>query len=128
MPTYEYKCDKCDHLFEVYQSMKDDKLTKCPECGKKSLRRLIGTGSGLIFKGSGFYLTDYKNKPSEKKASSASGANTDSKSSGNSGSGKNESKTEDTKTTDSKISTDSKSETSKSNTVTKDTNAKAGDK
>jgi putative FmdB family regulatory protein len=65
MPTYDYKCDACGHEFETYQSMKDDKLTKCPVCGKESLKRLIGSGSGLIFKGSGFYLTDYKNKSSE---------------------------------------------------------------
>lgn len=66
MPTYEYKCDNCGHEFEIYQSMKDEKLTKCPECGKLTLKRLIGSGSGLIFKGSGFYLTDYKNKPESK--------------------------------------------------------------
>ena len=65
MPTYDYKCDKCGHEFETYQSMKDEKLTKCPSCGENTLKRLIGTGSGLIFKGSGFYLTDYKNKPAE---------------------------------------------------------------
>ena len=63
MPTYDYICDNCGHEFETYQSMKDDKLTVCPNCGKDSLKRLIGSGSGLIFKGSGFYLTDYKNKP-----------------------------------------------------------------
>lgn len=65
MPTYDYKCDKCGHEFEVYQSMKDDKLTVCPGCGESTLKRLIGTGSGLIFKGSGFYLTDYKNKQTD---------------------------------------------------------------
>lgn len=65
MPTYEYKCDNCLHEFETYQTMKDDKLTKCPNCAQNTLKRLIGSGGGLIFKGSGFYLTDYKNKPSE---------------------------------------------------------------
>ena len=65
MPTYEYKCVNCEHEFEIYQSMKDEKLTKCPNCGRETLRRLIGSGGGLIFKGSGFYLTDYKNKPVE---------------------------------------------------------------
>ncbi len=65
MPNYDYKCENCEHQFEVYQSMKDEKMTTCPNCGKNSLRRLIGSGSGLIFKGSGFYLTDYKNKPTE---------------------------------------------------------------
>ncbi|MDQ3022527.1 MAG: zinc ribbon domain-containing protein [Bacteroidota bacterium] len=65
MPTYEYKCDNCGHEFEIYQSMKDEKLTKCSSCGLETLKRLIGSGGGLIFKGSGFYLTDYKNKPTE---------------------------------------------------------------
>lgn len=69
MPTYDYKCDNCGHSFDVFQSMKDDKLTKCPNCGENTLKRLIGTGSGLIFKGSGFYLTDYKNKPTESSSS-----------------------------------------------------------
>ncbi len=59
MPTYEYRCDACGHVFEEFQSMKDDPLTKCPKCGGK-VQRLIGPGAGLIFKGSGFYLTDYK--------------------------------------------------------------------
>lgn len=74
MPTYDYKCDKCGHEFEIYQSMKDDKLTKCPSCGENSLKRLIGSGGGLIFKGSGFYLTDYKNKPEESKSVSSTTA------------------------------------------------------
>ncbi len=61
MPTYEYKCLKCDHHFEAFQSMKDDRLTDCPEEGcDGELKRLIGTGAGIIFKGSGFYETDYR--------------------------------------------------------------------
>jgi putative FmdB family regulatory protein len=60
MPTYDYKCDKCEHEFEAFQSITADALEKCPECGTNSLRRLIGAGAGLIFKGSGFYITDYK--------------------------------------------------------------------
>jgi len=59
MPTYEYKCKDCGHLFEKVQRMSDDLLTDCPEC-QGSLKRLIGTGAGLIFKGSGFYSTDYR--------------------------------------------------------------------
>ncbi len=62
MPTYEYECSACGHSFEELQAMTDAKLTKCPKCGKKNLARLIGGGSGMIFKGSGFYATDYKKK------------------------------------------------------------------
>lgn len=64
MPIYEYKCDNCGYLFEELQSMMEDSLVTCPKCGKDTLKRLIGAGSGIIFKGSGFYLTDYKNKKS----------------------------------------------------------------
>jgi putative FmdB family regulatory protein len=60
MPTYEYQCDACDHKFEEFQSMKDEPLTKCPQCGKKKLRRLFGSGAAILFKGSGFYQTDYR--------------------------------------------------------------------
>ncbi len=61
MPTYQYECAACGHTFELFQSMTDKKLRKCPECGKMRLSRLIGSGSSIIFKGSGFYETDYKN-------------------------------------------------------------------
>ena len=61
MPTYDYKCKKCQRLFEVVQSMNDAPLRKCAECGG-AVKRLIGAGAGLIFKGSGFYCTDYKAK------------------------------------------------------------------
>ena len=57
MPTYDYECKNCGHSFEHFQSMSDDPLAECPECGGV-LRRLIGGGSGIIFKGSGFYVTD----------------------------------------------------------------------
>ncbi len=60
MPTYEYFCPKCGHEMEAFQSMKDDPLKKCPACGKPSLKRKVGGGAGLIFKGTGFYITDYK--------------------------------------------------------------------
>jgi len=62
VPTYEYLCAACEHRFEEFQSMSDRPLLKCPECGRRKLRRLFGTGSGVIFKGSGFYETDYKRK------------------------------------------------------------------
>lgn len=60
MPTYEYQCAKCGHTFEQFQSMKDEPLKKCPKCKKAAVKRLVGGGAGLIFKGSGFYITDYK--------------------------------------------------------------------
>lgn len=69
MPTYQYECSACGHAFETLQSMTESKLRKCPRCGKLKLHRLIGAGGGIIFKGSGFYETDYKRKqPSEKDA------------------------------------------------------------
>lgn len=58
MPTYDYQCDSCGHVFEAFQSMSDDPLRQCPECEELALRRLISGGSGIIFKGSGFYVTD----------------------------------------------------------------------
>jgi putative FmdB family regulatory protein len=62
MPTYEYKCQACDHLFEELQSITAKPLRKCPSCGKLKLVRLIGSGAGIIFKGSGFYQTDYRSE------------------------------------------------------------------
>lgn len=62
MPTYDYKCDACNHAWELFQSIKAEPEKKCPACKKKKARRLIGAGAGLIFKGSGFYLTDYRSK------------------------------------------------------------------
>jgi putative FmdB family regulatory protein len=67
MPTYDYLCDGCEHGFELFQKV-DDKIKKtCPECGKKQLRRLIGAGGGIIFKGSGFYQTDYRSSDYKKR-------------------------------------------------------------
>jgi putative FmdB family regulatory protein len=84
MPTYEYHCDKCGKNFDCFQSMKDPVFTVCPKehCqqkrwGKGKVKRLLGTGAGLIFKGSGFYITDYRShgyKESAKKESGASSA------------------------------------------------------
>ncbi len=70
MPTYEYRCDSCDHQFELFHSIKDPVRRKCPKCSKLSLKRIIGTGGGVIFKGSGFYATDYRSD-SYKKAADA---------------------------------------------------------
>jgi len=62
VPTYEYQCDACEHNFDEFQSMTEEPLKKCPKCGKKKLRRLLGTGAAIIFKGSGFYQTDYRSE------------------------------------------------------------------
>lgn len=86
MPTYEYACPKCGHQFEQFQSMRDEPLKKCPQCKKAGLKRLVGGGAGLIFKGSGFYITDYKNKGMKKEGGESkageSKPSTDSKPSG----------------------------------------------
>lgn len=74
MPTYEYVCDACEHHFEEFQSITADPLQKCPACGKKKLRRLIGTGGAILFKGSGFYCTDYRSE-SYRKASARDNGN-----------------------------------------------------
>ena len=77
MPTYEYKCEACGHQFEKFQSITAAPIKKCPECGKSKVRRLIGTGAGLLFKGSGFYITDYRgdayNKAAKADSSSTGG-------------------------------------------------------
>ena len=73
MPTYEYKCDACGATFERFQSIKAEPIKRCPECGKAKVRRLIGTGAGMIFKGSGFYITDYRDKSYADKAKAETG-------------------------------------------------------
>src|SRR5271169_30775 len=80
MPTYEYQCEKCNQTFEVFQSMKDEAYTVCPKefCrleawGAGTVKRLIGTGAGLIFKGSGFYITDYRSPNYKESAKKESG-------------------------------------------------------
>jgi len=70
MPTYEYQCAACGHQFELFQSMTDPVKRKCPKCGKPKLQRLIGTGAGIIFKGGGFYQTDYRSDSYKKAAES----------------------------------------------------------
>lgn len=80
MPTYEYACEKCGNHFEIFQSMKDAPLKTCPKCKKPALKRLLGTGAGLIFKGSGFYITDYKKKSGGGSDAKAGGSTSESKS------------------------------------------------
>ena len=80
MPTYDYQCRACGHEFERFQSITAERLRKCPLCGKRTLKRLIGTGAGIIFKGSGFYQTDYRSDSYRKAAEKdkpSDGASTD---------------------------------------------------
>ena len=94
MPTYEYECKKCGHQFEVMQSIKDEPLKTCPkaECpegtGRGRVQRLIGSGGGLLFKGSGFYITDYRSEGYKKaaKADKSGGSSSSSDSGSSSGS------------------------------------------
>jgi len=71
MPTYDYECTSCRHLFEVFESMTASGVRDCPKCGQPKAHRLLGTGAGLVFKGSGFYVTDYKRKGSPPPESSS---------------------------------------------------------
>lgn len=94
MPTYDYKCDACQNEWEEFQSIKADPIKKCPKCGKSKARRQIGGGAGLIFKGSGFYLTDYRSDAYKKaaEADKKSASSSDSSPKGeSSGSAKSES-------------------------------------
>jgi len=73
MPTYDYKCTACGHTFEQFQSIMAPPVKRCPVCGKAKVKRLIGTGAGLIFKGSGFYITDYRDAGYKEKVKAESG-------------------------------------------------------
>ncbi len=88
MPTYEYRCSKCEHEWEVFQSIKAAPIRKCPTCGKSSAKRIIGAGAGIIFRGSGFYQTDYRSdsykKAAAADASAANGGSSKSESGGSS--------------------------------------------
>lgn len=104
MPTYDYQCDACDHKFELFQQISEPLKRKCPECSKLKLRRLFGTGAAVVFKGSGFYETDYRSESYKK------GAESDKKASEKSTSDKKSDSKSDSK---SAKKTDSKSTTKK---------------
>jgi putative FmdB family regulatory protein len=87
MPTYDYVCDGCGHAFELFQSMTEEPKKTCPKCKKKKLRRLIGAGAALVFKGSGFYKTDYRSESYKKGAAKDSGGSKGSDSTGSAGKG-----------------------------------------
>ena len=107
MPTYAYECGSCEHSFELFQSIMEPHKKKCPNCGRNSLRRLFGTGAAILFKGSGFYQTDYRSESYRK------GAEAEKKSAdGGSGSKSSESKGTEGKATESKA-TESKATESK---------------
>ena len=89
MPTYDYQCQDCGHNWELFQSMNDSPVKSCPKCKKRKAKRLLGMGAGLIFKGTGFYETDYKQKSGSE----------DKKKSENSDSGTSDKKTPATKET-----------------------------
>ena len=114
MPTYEYRCNQCDHEFEAFQSITASPLRQCPACGKRSLKRLIGTGAALLFKGDGFYQTDYRSDSYHKAAKADTSASSSSSSSSGdkaSGSGSSDSSSTSTSSTStSKSSTPSKSD------------------
>ena len=74
MPTYDYKCEACGHAFEKFQPISAPPIRKCPECGKNQVKRLIGTGAGLIFKGGGFYQTDYRSDSYKAEAKKETGS------------------------------------------------------
>ncbi len=92
MPTYDYECQDCGHKFELFQSIKADPVKTCPVCNKRKVRRLIGSGSGLIFKGSGFYCTDYRDSGYKSAAKSDSSSSSSTSSSSTSSESKSDSK------------------------------------
>jgi putative FmdB family regulatory protein len=97
MPTYDYECNSCGHKFETFQSMTEKPLRKCPDCGKLKLERLIGMGAGILFKGSGFYQTDYRSSD-YKKAAKADSASSKSSSDSSKSKSKSDSKPKETTT------------------------------
>lgn len=106
MPTYDYECDACGHTFELFQPMSAEPEKKCPACKKKKLRRLFGTGAAIVFKGSGFYQTDYRSDSYKSSAEADKKAASDSSSS----SSESNSKSSESKPADSPKSEASKPE------------------
>lgn len=100
MPTYDYECNACGHTFELFQSINDSLKRKCPACSKFKLRRLIGTGAAIVFKGSGFYQTDYRSD-SYKKAAKADQKKTEKKETKTDSGGTSKEKSSDKSTTSS---------------------------
>ena len=88
MPTYDYQCDACEHEMELFQGINEPVKKKCPECGKLKLRRLFGTGAAIVFKGSGFYQTDYRSEGYKKAAKADKKSGSESKSDSKSGDSK----------------------------------------
>ena len=80
MPTYDYRCDECGHAFEEFQAITAKPLKKCPSCGRRTLQRLIGSGGGIIFRGSGFYQTDYRSDSYRRAAAADTSTTSDSSS------------------------------------------------
>jgi putative FmdB family regulatory protein len=99
MPTYDYECKACHHRWELFQSIKAEPEKKCPKCGKRQAQRVIGPGAGIIFKGSGFYQTDYRSSAYKKAAEADTKASegTSAKSNGESSSSKSDSKPAESK-------------------------------
>jgi putative FmdB family regulatory protein len=112
VPTYDYQCEACGHDFEHFQSMTSRRLRKCPACGQRKLVRLVGSGAGVIFKGSGFYETDYKRAGAAKKGDGASDTQTE--------------KTEKTEKAEKTDKPAGKNESAKAGTDTKSGKAAAG--
>ena len=107
MPTYDYVCRNCDHKWELFQSIKANPVRKCPGCGKLKAKRVIGAGAGILFKGSGFYQTDYRSDAYRKAAAADKKSQTSSESS------------KDSKSKDSKPSSDSGSSGGKTESASK---------
>ena len=94
MPTYDYKCENCGHAFEKFHSITAAPIKKCPVCGKNTVKRMIGTGAGIIFKGGGFYETDYRSEAYKKSQKAESGGGESGESKGEGKGEKGESKGE----------------------------------